>query len=734
MDREASASPSSRTSYSANEPPRIEHTHTEAARVSTKAVAYNTHEAANMSATAALESIWADRSSTRNIAKSASARKSSNRAKRSKKIASSRIAVRASIWRKWSVGPLVARKRIRSSIANNTRRDRKDRSRRSRTLARAVTSESSYERSEKTNGNSTRLSATAIALREAVSRPKANSNVASAMDNSNSSASNSVERANNTREVRNIRRKRLLHTRTNKSYPRRSTAASTTYAANYAKRVHTKASKLTYYRATSSDNPATTKASRRDRRTPRINSYSRSPTNIVADSAEKISSKASLRVEESDPSIRSRRGHVVVDRATTVLHRMYHTTASASNRVRRNRNTSSTSSEASWKLRRTKNREARSRRRLYTSKRAEEMAAASRNYRMVANVKIRNPERSLHRAVREESAARSNLRKSNYMVSYNKAANEPSSSRPRKRIASKAMSDADAEERRHMINVYRSVASSSDSSKTIEAELSNRSRSASSRSRNTKVARKRYPSYTAKSMNSTSDPPMKSEAVLLYISMARPRKASPSVPDKMANIAKSNLLAAIDDLVLVARAGKIRKNSTAMGKSYSGSADTEHISAASSATPRKDPAEPRVRSAVTYSVRSSSYPDIVARYKRMSERSARSKIHNSPKAPTKTRSVASRDVVHNSSPYTKNVVSGLPPSSEPSESVLESARSPRRIPKERSAVATRRAALSNEALDTNAGSLPVIRKTRLPPLYHRKILDNDNQHRTPHTI
>lgn len=172
LDREARASSSSRTSYRTDESSPIEHTHTEATRLSTEALAYHAHKAANLSLSAALERLWADGSRTRDLTKRLSTRKSRERAQGREKLASSRVARRARLRRERSLGPMLARYRLRSPLAHHARRNRKDRRRRSRTMARATSSQSAYERSKKLHIDSACVATTALAPRESLSDPE----------------------------------------------------------------------------------------------------------------------------------------------------------------------------------------------------------------------------------------------------------------------------------------------------------------------------------------------------------------------------------------------------------------------------------------------------------------------------------------------------------------------------------------------------------------------------------
>lgn len=487
----------------------------------------------------------------------------------------------------------------------------------------AVVSNYPKERPKKLHRDTARLAAATIAPWETVAHPTTNNKVASTVNRPNSRAPNRVERADNTREVCDIGRKRVVNTGANKSYPGRPTTTSTTYTSDKAENTHTKIRKLTYYNETSPNNSAATKTPARDRSEAGIDSTSRPPAHIVANSTKEVPREARMSVEESYPSIRPSRRHIVVDRTATVLNWSYDTATPTSNRVRVNRNRSSTSSEAPRKSVGTKHSEAWSGRGIYAPKSAEEVTAGPRNYGVIAYIDIRNPKGSLNWAVVEESTTRRHMSEPNYVEPYNYTADNPSSPVPGKYIRPDTMSEADTKEGRNLVDVYRSIAPSPDSRKTVETELSSGPSGARRGSGNTKVAVPRYPPYTPKSAHSKSDPSVKVDNTTCYSVAVVARETPKPTPNKEANIAKSNMVTAVHDLVVVASTWKIGDNSTAVGSYYSGSASTKNSPATRLRTSGENSAKSWTRSTVTGRVSSSSYPDVVEGYKRVPEGSTR---------------------------------------------------------------------------------------------------------------
>ncbi len=105
--------------------------------------------------------------------------------------------------------------------------------------------------------------------------------------------------------------------------------------------------------------------------------------------------------------------------------------------------------------------------------------------------------------------------------------------------------------------------------------------------------------------------------------------------DEAADVAEGDVVATIDDVLVIAGAGELRDDARSVGLVYSGGADTEDVPAASPAAPGKDATDGGAGGAVAGPERSSSYSDVVAGYEGVPEGPAGSEVDDSPQASTK---------------------------------------------------------------------------------------------------
>lgn len=104
-----------------------------------------------------------------------------------------------------------------------------------------------------------------------------------------------------------------------------------------------------------------------------------------------------------------------------------------------------------------------------------------------------------------------------------------------------------------MINGYRRIASRSDRRKALKAQLSHGPSRARRRLGNTALADSRKSSYTSQISDSSGDSPLQMDYTARYSIIVIARSTPSSSSDEAADIAQSNMVATINNMLVLAR-------------------------------------------------------------------------------------------------------------------------------------------------------------------------------------